>query len=992
MSGPPVFNDSDFVVAPPPTGQSQVGGLTSSGQQGAEAPLSYMLKSLHKGAAEGLGQDIESRVPIQLLGVAGIPESLLRQFLPRELVDKVFPIAKVVDPKVIVTDPITGKKTESTYRKVFLNKELPTSPESLSNLEGMYPYLSGMPRGKAPGDLSEMVGGGLEALGHTVTNPLGAPAKLGRAVLMAFGAGVGSEEGKKVFGSLGEAEGTLWDRWWGTKGMGQWGREAGELSGSIAGGAGGAQANVIRGKAISTAQEALNNAMKLRKEEAQASLVKNFKDNYSAMSAESKEIIQEHVNERIAATLQKNPATAENLTQFDEAAKRIKMDPATFDLAQRTADPALLVAAKSQVAQNLEEAQRWATQDQARLKGIVGAYENATGSTVGAKDVVEAMEDARKSANARIIAIEGERKTAQDTLTHLTPEERKAQGEGLKAAYDVKKQEVTPIRDGWYNAAKSADALDPKTYDFKGVKKDVGEILDTTLARMDKSTVPESFVKLKALLARAEGKPAVTTRVEKKPGLFATETVPGEEAKPITYADVEDITKALNREVPRDATEARNLALIQGSVYKAFSEQASPDLKAAFDTAQKNYRTLYAPMFKEGANFNLDRQAGIGRKGENFYAPDQGLKPYLDEKELITRMENFRNLFGGAKLGKRDERAFQELGRAIEDQYHREMFGPGKKYSQALHDQFMERWGPVFKEVPESKGKIEQAGARVLETMGQQAAEQQRFREAIRSPLNQALGIPEADKFVAKGLADPKQMARLIKIMEPHGGVEALMKDVAGRFNIVQEGKFDPDKMIDALTHAGPGLQVLFEKGLGGRVAAQEHLQTLKDIALVAKRTALTAENRQLAPTDRLSTNPIQIATGSGGASWMSYFRSTSQGYTSVPYVGVLAGGRFLNQTLQNQLRGAEVKAFTDPDMAKAVLEMYSKKMGETVSDRTLKTLFGRGSGLAMDVSRGVMEWFMDRGYITQTMTKGAQLGLSAYAEEKQKQEDRKAP
>lgn len=938
----PNFSADDFKTAAPANEQARVDGSPQE-----ESPVSYIAKSAVLGAENQFRRDIQAGYSDSL------PESLIRAFLPEKLADKLYPGLPMVDSK--------GNKTTTSAVAKERSRIIPE-----------------IERGKAPGDLSETIGAGAESFGATVANPLGGPANLVRGTLMSLGAGMGSEVGRKAGRSWGQTWGDIWDSVTGSKDTGAKAGDVGEVAGSLAGGAAGANANVLRGRVIGAASEAAVSAAKLRKTEAQQGLVKNFKDNYSSLNAEAQGTLQQYVNNRLVETLQKNPVADSNVKEFDEAAKRIGIDPTTYDLAQRTVDPALLASYESQRPRNLEEKQAIVQKDREQKDSLVKVFDKADLGKSSTKEVVSSLDDFQRSTNARISAIEVSKRKEEDVITNLTPDQKHAQGEKLHDLYHQKMDEARPIRDSWYGEVKTADALDPKTYDLKGVEKDLRGVLDETLVRMKPEVVPESLVKLDNLLRKAKGKEEVSERVKGENGIYSTQvTAPGIKAQPITTDDVMDIFKALNREIPKDRTEARNLQLVRESLERAFEKQAAPDVLRAYQKAQSNYRNLYAPMFKEGVNYNLDRRAAISRKGEAYYSPDQGMEPYLQEKDLVTRMQQFDNLFGGAKMGKRSEEAYQELGKAIEDKYHKEMFGPGAKFTPAKHEQFMQRFAPVFQRVPDAKKQIEQQADKVFNFQAEQEQQKQQYREVTRSPLNQTIGKDKADALVGKALTDPGQMNRLIRAMAPHGGTDALLKDVTSRFNLYQQGRFDPLKMDQVLKDGETGLKTLFEAKLGSKGAAEAHYQTLKDIATVAKRQAI-AEIKQQAPAERVSHDPIRSQTGSSGASIMSYFRSTSQGYTSVPYIGALAGGRFLNQKLQNALVDAEIKAFNDPAMAKAILELHTKRIGEGMTARTARKVFGG--------SKELFDWLVDRGYVMQTTTKGAQLGVTAYGDEKKRE------
>lgn len=935
----PSFTADDFKPQPPVQSGARIDTPDSE-----ETPLSYVAKSAAVGAEEQLKRDIQAGYS------SSLPESLVRAFLPKEWADKIYPADSLMGSPKVLRD--LGDKVSS---------KVPTTQ-----------------RGEAPGDLSAVVGSGAESLGATAANPLGGPLSLGRGALMALGSGMGSEALRKGGRSWGQAWGDIWDSVTGMKGTGEKAGAVGEVAGSIVGGAVGANANVLRGRVVGASVDAASSALKLRKAEAQQGLVKNFKDNYSSLNAEAQGTLQQYVNNRLVETLQKNPVADSNVKEFDDAARRIQIDPNSYDLAQRTVDPALLASYESQRPRNIEEKQAIVQKDRAQKSELVKVFDKADLGKSSAKDVVASLDDYQKGTNAKITALEVVKRKAEDGITNLTPDQKHIQGEQLRSLYDKQMETARPIRDSWYQAVHTADALDPKTYNLKVVEKDLRGVLDDTLVRMKPEVVPEALVKLDNMLKKASGTAEISERVKGDNGVFHTQvTTPGVKGKPVTTDDMMDIFKALNREVPKDRTEARNLEIVRHSLERAFEEQAPEAVRDAYRTAQNNYRTLYAPMFKEGVNNNLDRRASISRKGESYYSPDQGLEPYLNEKNLVTTMQQFDNLFGGGKIGGKVEEAYQELGKAIENKYHQEMFQPGSKFTPAKHEQFMKTYGPVFQRVPEAKANIDKQADRVFNIQSEQERTRQEYKEAVRSPLNQTLGKDKADALVAKAMNDPGQMNRLIKAMAPHGGTDALLKDVTGRFNFYQNGQFDPVKMDSVLKDGETGLKTLFEAKLGSKGAAEAHYQALRDIATVAKRQQL-AEIKQQAPAERVSHDPIKGETGSSGASIMSYFRSTSQGYTSVPYIGVLAGGRFLNQKLQNALVDAEVKAFNDPEMAKAILELHTKRIGEKMAGKTARKVFG--------ASKDLLNWLIDRDYVLQISAKGAQLGVTSYGDEKKRE------
>jgi len=962
----PDFSQNDFKVDP-----AFAKPNTPKGEK-EETPLGYFWKSAIKGGAEQLGRNFESSVPLTLYGAAGLPESLVRQFVPREIANMLFPMT--ANFPVEVTDR-NGKFTKSTVGKTLLSKDRATSPEMLlasSPAGGM---------GKAPGDLSRTMGRGAEFFGQAAMNPLGGSANLVKMLLGAFGAGVGSDLGEKAGRSIGEGIG------------GETGGNVGGFVGSVAGGGLGAQLNVMRGKALGAAADAGAAAWKMRKEEARGNLVSNFNDTYSAMHAESRGIIQQHVNERIAEALSKNADTPAKIKEIDDAAKTagVDLEKSGYDLAQRTADPSLILMTETQKPRNLEEAMQIAQREQSKRSELVNLFKNLQGESAKAKDVVDSLEDLRQATKIKVAAIGQTAKKEADVVTRLSPNDKKAMGDRLQAMYEAEKKAADPVRNSWYTAIEQAVNPEKDKFDLSGVEKEAEKILGTSLAKVDPSTAPTAIGRLKSLIDKAKGTPETIKRVEKRPGLFENVKTEGKPGEPVTYKDLEGAIQAFNRERPTDPVARRNVTLISDALEKTLMDQAPKEVKDAFLKAQQNYKNLYAPRFREGVNFNLDRDASIARRGENYYAPDMGLDPYLNDKELVTRMEQFQNLFGGKLPGTvRNEEAFKDLSRAVQDKYSKEMFSGGK-FSDTKHQQFMEKYQPVFKLVPDAQKVIESQALKVMNLEQEARDVEKGYAESVRSPLNATLGVDKANRLVSNALSDPRHMNRLISVMEKHGGIDSLMKDVSSRINIMKDGQFDPFRMDQVLKDGEPGLRVLFAKKFGP-TQGEEHYKVLKAIATLGKRQTI-ADVRQMPPAERISTDPLKGATGSSGASFMSYWRSTTQGYTSTPYIGALAGGRYLNQQLQNSLKDAELKAFNDPEMAKAVLEMYSKKAGEPITMQSARRVFGSGARMTADMTKKFLDWMVDRGYVIPTTGKGAQLGAtSALQEKKEKKEKKKDP
>jgi len=947
------FSDADFQAKP-----NAIDNLSKNSNKGdAAGNIEYVSHGFAKGVADQVGRNTEAGASIG----AGefLPYAALRTILPRGVVDSIkgSDVGKVI-PTLFGH---TGKDDSDQYR----GANEPYSPEGINE------RFVGDEK-KAPNAYARTLGAGTAALGQLVANPIGGPVKVGKAALAAMGAGMGGELGAEAGKSAGNAVG------------GETGARVGEVAGSLIGGGAGAMANQVRGqilggmtKPIERGVAAFKDTRQMQKQPGETrTFGQIFSSNLDNLRADAKGVIEQHVNERVAEALKKDPNAASKVQQFEQAATRQNIDPSSFELAQRTDNADVKLMASTQQPRNFEEAVIIQQRNLDQKDSIVKAYKNSVGDTTKAKDVVNSMEDFRKTENLRIGAIDTLIQREKNAVPRMAIGEREAIGDQVIAERQSIKGDLDSQREQKYSAIPEASG--DKQYSFNEMPK-TKELVSSYAGVADKSQVPESIKKVQALLGGST-KPtkslqdAILTG-DKKAVDAAMAAEKDSSRVPKTASSFMEADQQLTQDMQSSRSSgnwsaANNLSSVQQELRANFLAQADEKTKSAWNNAQKWYASEYAPKFRQGINESFDMASARGQAGASRTTSTNAVSQYLDSPQLTTSMKDFDVLFSKSPTAK------LALSKEIQDRFHREVFS-GDKFSETKASSFQEKYAPAIEKIDGLKDRLDSQVAKVIQLNSEKSLQQARYKELVGSPLTKTIGVEKSNAMVEQALKDPRRMNQLIASLEKHGGVPALMKDVESRMNFFKDGEFSPEKLGEVLTRGDAGLNVLFTKALG-KDGAAKHMQNLHDIEFLGSRQKI-ADARNMGAAERISADPLKSASGSSGASWIAYVKNAAEGRTSGAYQGVFAGSRFLNQRVKNALNEAEAKAFTDPKTAAAILELYKTPPNQSISSKTANQLFGK----AATGSSQIVDHLMAKGYILSTTVKGAQLGLTS-------QEDRR--
>jgi hypothetical protein len=904
--------------------------------QEQEGGLSYLGKKFTKGIVEQVGRNLETGAAIgagESPFVAG-----LRTILPREWVDKIsekvgprpeLSIIPGIGPALDITQKILAKKPGV---KDYVNAESGFSPEALVD--------------KFVGEIKptnnavvKTVGAGVEALGNAIGNPMGAGRSLARFISTATGAGIGGDLGGEAGASVARAAGGNED--------------VGRVIGSVVGGMGGAQASQIRLNAIKTiadpiadAGKAAFAARKAQKAGDERALLDIMGDNYSSLRSDAKGLIQNHVNSQVASALAKNADTPEKLAEAEKLAKTLGIDlnKSKYDLAQTTADPGLILMTQTQKPRTLEEAQGFRAIDQAQKRELIGKFKSITGETATPKTAEAGLEEFRQASVIRQNAVDALAQQELGKLQKFDPSQKFDKGEELKALFDAEKSAAKPIVNQKYEAAFAVDDA-PKI----------------TLSPTQQAWAREF----------SDG---MTQDQVRKAGLSFE--------GPVRLRDVESLLADVNKaqsvaQTAGDAKELLRLRNLKGELESTVSTQAAPEAVKKLAEARQYWNENYRPRFKEGENFNLDRNASRARSGEDYVRSEQAFEKYINGSE--TAMRQFDTLFGGGIDAPKNPQAYKLLGDAMQDKYRRAVEkAKTPEAFQAAHESFTESYKPQLDRVPQTASYFDEKATKIVKMLNDSLAEEQRYKTIAGSPLSQAVGPDQAAKMISGALTDPRKMNQIINAVggntaTPHRAtkLQPIIDDVMERLNIIQDGKFDGARMRDVLEKSRPGLKTLFEARYGKEIAAQ-HIERLNAIAKLAERQSI-AELRELPPTQRLSSDITKDISGSSGASWIAYVKNASEGRAGSGYIAGIAGSRFFNQKLQAAMQDAERKALNDPEMSKAILEMYTKSAKDPLSSQAANKVF-LGAG---NTGKEFIAKLVDAGYINSNLRQGARLGLT---------------
>ena len=792
--------------------------------------------------------------------------------------------------------------------------------------------------------------------GAMVTMPMGGGVV--RNIVAGMGMGEGAEIGKHVLGGIF----AYFD---------PSARKAGEATGSILGGAGGAQLNISRVAALGAAfkhpADMIGNivpAYKSARAAQQAGdsrrLWEIFADEFGNLRATTRGIIAEYTNAELASALQRDPYSMANAKQFaeDAALTGLKTEVPMpggvvkpWGLSQQTANPTLAQIEMKRAPKNLEEGVNVNQRVQARQQSIIDAYNKLAGPKPPATEdgAIAAGEVFKKITQAKMDALTAEQTRLRDKFPDLNAQTEFALGEQARAQRDALAKQSYAVASAKYG---NAERLWDAPIDVSGVRDKLRPMFEDFIASVNPAEVP----------------PIVKQ--------FMAATVPSEIPVSIGLKDANDVLKAINRlatdykQTERFQEFNRALTMRNAVTDAINASPASTEAKAAFADAQKYWATEHAPRFMEGLGKALGKERGGVFEGREAVESQKVMDRALSDE---TAMRDWEAVFS------KDSTAKTVMRGALEGKY-REVLNRAKtpEALEAAQYEFAKKYSSGLTRFPEVADKIDQHSATTVALMTEQQRELVRYRDIVGSPVTQSIGPVQAKKMYEQVLADPLKMDALLRAVPGNKGDAAkkMVKEVWLQANPMKDGVYDPESIMKLLTAGSnnpavkSSMGMLFETAFG-KEGGQKHWDTLNAIAGFQAREAMTNPGI-VKPGEMISASPILQATGQRAASWISAGRVVGAGQAGGTYFTILGLSRFANAKAQAAVESAKLKALYDPDTAKAVLEMAATPSTQPLGLSTARKIFGN---LSLPNGQSLVDRLIDRGYVKQYVVRGAVYG-----------------
>lgn len=863
------------------------------------------------------------------------------------------------------------------------------------------------------GPVAKAFGGAMEGVGSMGSMPVAGPQKVAAegikrltqfgekavdTVVRGMGMGEGSELGKYVFGGLGD--------WFG----GQKGEDIGEGVGSVLGGGLGAQANVMRVKgmgqvtkgvtsSVTSIYPAIKDTIAAKRSGDVRGAFEIFMDHYSDLKSKGMGLLQESTNEKVAAIIQRDPRHQEEIKSFNDATKQADVDAGLFSTGQKAANPTL-TQAEIQQKRTKEEAAAADAKKKGQQSAIAGAYRHIADKPLplGTKAFDESMNLYRAGTIAKADNIAKASTEIQKAVPNWSDTQAADAGTKLRDIYDAEQKTAKEKTGKEYNAVYDAADASGFRADLTPVVKETKEILKPLIAQIDKGTVPESIRSLNRLLTKEARASAAAKEADENVPFYMKRRVEPSQVKGHSFKEVDDVLKQLSADA-HDAflektsdgrARGNNLNKIGEAITAQLEKQAPKEVSDAYTKARANYANQYAPRFKEGVNYNLDREATAANKGREKIT-DQNIWPqYLNKRDLVDKMQQFDTLFGGNHGSPRNEAAFKGLSEAVGDRYSKEVLQGG--FTREKHEKFMREYNSAFEQVPDARKSVEAAADQLDKLNNDKEVLLDQYKAVIGEPLVQQLGPVQAQQLLLQSLADPVKMKQVLEspLASSPEGAKSVLKEAMTFADPMKNGVYDQEKLYKLLSlgERRPGeltpLQMLFNKAMGPEEGAK-HSVRLQAIMELMKREAMTdAKFMRFQPQGE--QGPIQSATGQGFGNWISQFYAMGQGRVGKPWLLGVAAGRFTNNSMQKAATQAMERALYDPAMSDKILELVQTPSNMPISRCAWNAVFG-----AADGSSKVLRDLMDHGMIRATVARGMLYGHQQNVED-DREKDKKGP
>lgn len=809
-----------------------------------------------------------------------------------------------------------------------------------------------------------------------------------KTAVLGAGSGELGEIGKFALGGLGETVG------------GKTGRDIGGAVGEVAGSALGGYANVIRmnavGKALTSPVEAVANAGKSLKATLDAKkagdtrdLTTIFLDNYGDLKSKAMNMLDERAAQKVADTISRDPLWQKQLQEFEDATRRTGVEPDAFTVGQKTGNPTLTLLEANRKLTGAQAEQALAKKE-TQQPAIANAYRAIVDKALptnpaALKESFELYRAATQAQADRLIAGEAALRERQPNWSDTQLADS---GKGLRDIYDQQKTAAKAEFDQRYGELYKATR--GIGIDIAPVVRDTQEVLKPLRSQVDTAVVPDSIRRLDSLIKRSEmARRVAAEEAANRPFYMQNQPLPMRKDN-YSFEELHDLSSALSADahaaiVAKDLDKAKSLNRINEALQNQMQRQTPPELWQQFQGIQGDYATKYVPRFKEGTNFNLDREATVANRAREKITDQNVWGAYLKKGDMVDKMEQFDNAFGG-RLGPRVPQAYDQLSQAIANRYSKEVLNPG--FNQDRHAAFLADYDAALDRVPNLRADLEKTATNIDAIQQSKQSILDRYKEVVGSPVTTSVGPAQAQQLFIQAMADPAKMQRLLAspVANTPQKAQSVLREAMLYANPMSNGAYDPTKLTKLLDmgqkYPGePGtLGMLFEKALG-KSQGQLHEMRLRGIATLMEREAMTDPNSLR--FESAGKGPVREATGQSAASILTGLNSMDRGFGAT-YFPLLSAGRFLNNKVQKQMAASMERALYDPQMSDAIFELArSSANGGQVSRGRLDLVLGK-SAWAQDLIKELA----DHGFILGHVARGAAYGLQQTIQDKKDMAD----
>lgn len=389
-----------------------------------------------------------------------------------------------------------------------------------------------------------------------------------------------------------------------------------------------------------------------------------------------------------------------------------------------------------------------------------------------------------------------------------------------------------------------------------------------------------------------------------------------------------------------------------------------PDISVrnAYTDAKNHWRDEVSVYYSDVYGDLLEAKVP-GRKDSGYKLASE--KVYSTISKDSNTMSKFVKRFGDSP------EVMDELSDYFYRQYSKHAFkGNTKEFNQAAANKWLEDNKSVLAAMDGGVFYNDFVGTTADLVTAQNKTAQMARKQKVRETygLTKALETADLGAVIKAAIKEPKDMSRLVNMTPKH--LRPVLSEAVGSHILEKHSKFSSNglRKVD-YTNLYDDL-VQNEKNLS-KAMSQEHIQDLKTVAdyyrrQEATRTPITGQYK------KEDIDPLKAYTDLSSRSLMNLVRAHNQGRTGpVDVAGQVVGG-LITKLYRENVYALEMKAYTDPKVAKAMADL-ARNEGKTLGTKSALNLVDALDEMGRNIPESV--WKARGSFVKAGIVQGAAAG-----------------